>query len=52
VIEAQASGSVGTILNSSSVTSTTFDPDPGNNTDSASLVMKGGTGKGGKGGKG
>jgi uncharacterized repeat protein (TIGR01451 family) len=49
VIEAQASGSVGTILNTSSVTSSTFDPDAGNNTDSASLVMKGGTGKGGKG---
>ena len=49
VIEAQASGSVGTILNTSSVTSSTFDPDAGNNTDSASLVMKGGTGKGGRG---
>lgn len=51
VIEAQANGSVGTILNESDVTSTTFDPDSSNNDNDASIVVKGGTGKG-KGGKG
>lgn len=50
VIEAQASGSVGTILNESSVTSSTTDPDTGNNVNDASIVVKGGTGKG-KGGR-
>jgi uncharacterized repeat protein (TIGR01451 family) len=45
VIEAQASGSVGTILNSASVTSSTADPDTSNNANSASIVVKGGTGK-------
>jgi len=47
VIEAQASGSVGTILNSAQVTSATTDPVPSNNANDATLVMKGGTGKGG-----
>jgi uncharacterized repeat protein (TIGR01451 family) len=46
VIEAQASGSVGTILNKSSVTSSTPDPDGTNNANDASIVVKGGTGKG------
>lgn len=48
VIESQVSGSVGTILNSADVTSTTTDPDPTNNRNDASIVMKGGTGKRGK----
>lgn len=47
VIEAQASGSVGTIVNSAQVTSATADPAPSNNANDATLVMKGGTGKGG-----
>ena len=46
VIEAQVQGSVGTILNQAAVTTTTPDPDPSNNANAASLVMKGGTGKG------
>ncbi|HET6673062.1 MAG TPA: hypothetical protein VFG92_06770 [Agromyces sp.] len=50
VIEAQASGSVGTILNAASVASSTFDPDTANNDNDASIVVKGGTGKG-KGGR-
>jgi uncharacterized repeat protein (TIGR01451 family) len=45
VIEAQVNGSVGTILNTATVTSSTPDPVPGNNTNSASVVIKGGTGK-------
>ena len=45
VIEAQASGSVGTILNNASVTSSTPDPDATNNANAASIVVKGGTGK-------
>jgi hypothetical protein len=46
VIEAQVQGSVGTISNSATITSSgTFDPVLGNNTNAASLVMKGGTGK-------
>ncbi|UOQ90603.1 hypothetical protein MUN74_06745 [Agromyces endophyticus] len=49
VIEAQAAGSVGTILNKSSVTSTTPDPAASNNANDASIVVKGGTGKNGKG---
>ena len=44
VIEAQVSGSVGTVLNTASVTSSTPDLTLGNNTNSASIVMKGGTG--------
>lgn len=48
VIEAQVSGSVGTILNSASVTSVTPDPDLVNNRNDASIVMKGGTGKRGR----
>ena len=46
VIEGQVQGSVGTILNQASVTSTTSDPDPTNNVNAASIVVKGGTGKG------
>lgn len=45
VIEAQISGSVGTITNTADVTSTTVDPSASNNTNAATLVMKGGTGK-------
>ena len=45
VIEAQASGSVGTILNNASVTSATPDPDATNNANAASIIVKGGTGK-------
>ena len=48
VIEAQVSGSVGTILNSADVASTTTDPDLTNNRNDASIVMKGGTGKKGR----
>ncbi|WP_400999245.1 hypothetical protein [Agromyces sp. GXQ0307] len=51
VIEAQANGSVGTIQNDADVTSATPDPDTGNNANAATIVVKGGTGKG-KGGKG
>jgi uncharacterized repeat protein (TIGR01451 family) len=46
VIEAQANGSVGTITNSASLVSATPDPVLGNNTNAATIVMKGGTGKG------
>jgi uncharacterized repeat protein (TIGR01451 family) len=45
VIEAQVQGSVGTILNTATLTSSTPDPVTANNTNAASLVMKGGTGK-------
>lgn len=45
VIEAQVSGSVGTILNTARLSSATDDPVSANNTNAASLVMKGGTGK-------
>ena len=45
VIEAQANGSVGTILNTATVTTSTPDPVVANNTNAASLVMKGGTGR-------
>jgi uncharacterized repeat protein (TIGR01451 family) len=45
VIEAQVQGSVGTILNTATLSSTTTDPVSSNNTNAASRVMKGGTGK-------
>jgi uncharacterized repeat protein (TIGR01451 family) len=45
IIEVQVSGSVGTILNTATLTTTTPDPDTSNNENAASLVMKGGTGK-------
>jgi hypothetical protein len=45
VIEAQVQGSVGLITNTATLTSDTFDPVHGNNTNAADLVMKGGTGK-------
>jgi len=45
VIEVQAQGSVGTISNTATVNSATPDPVAGNNTNAATLVMKGGTGK-------
>jgi uncharacterized repeat protein (TIGR01451 family) len=44
VVEAQVSGSVGTITNLASVTSTTLDPVTANNSNDTSIVMKGGTG--------
>jgi len=45
VIEAQIQGSVGTILNSAVLSSTTPDPVTANNRNDVTLVMKGGTGK-------
>ena len=42
------SGSVGTIATTTSVTTATTDPVPGNNTNTATLVHQGGTGKGKK----
>ena len=45
VIEAQVSGSVGTILNTATASSATTDPVTTNNTNAASIVVKGGTGK-------
>lgn len=48
VIEAQVSGSVGTVLNTATLSSSTPDPVAANNVDSASIVMKGGTGKKGR----
>ena len=45
VIEAQVQGSVGTIINTATLSSSTLDPVSLNNTNAASLVMKGGTGK-------
>ena len=45
VIEAQAQGSVRTIQNSATLTSTTPDPATGNNTDDVTIVVKGGTGR-------
>jgi uncharacterized repeat protein (TIGR01451 family) len=44
VIEAQVSGSVGTISNTASVTAATADPVVTNNTNAATLVHQGGTG--------
>ncbi|MCM0675531.1 DUF11 domain-containing protein [Micromonospora phytophila] len=45
VIEAQAQGSVRTIQNSATLTSSTPDPVAGNNTDDVTIVVKGGTGR-------
>jgi uncharacterized repeat protein (TIGR01451 family) len=45
VIEAQAQGSVRTIQNSATLTSTTPDPVAGNNVNDVTVVVKGGTGK-------
>jgi uncharacterized repeat protein (TIGR01451 family) len=45
VIEAQIAGSVGTISNTAVVSSSTPDPTVANNTNTATFVMKGGTGK-------
>ena len=44
-IEAQVQGSVGTITNTATVTSTTADPVTANNTNAVAIVVKGGTGK-------
>jgi len=38
-------GSVGSITNTATVTSTTTDPVGSNNTNAATIVVKGGTGK-------
>jgi len=45
VVEAQINGSVRTITNAASVTSTTADPTMANNSDSVDVVIKGGTGR-------
>ncbi|WP_158553906.1 COG1361 S-layer family protein [Micromonospora deserti] len=45
VIETQAQGSVRTIRNSATMTSTTPDPAAGNNSDDVTIVVKGGTGR-------
>ena len=45
VIEVQVQGTVGTITNTATVTSTTADPVIANNTNAAAIVVKGGTGK-------
>jgi uncharacterized repeat protein (TIGR01451 family) len=42
-IDIQVAGSVGSILNTASVTSSTADPNPANNTDSLQMVVKGGS---------
>jgi uncharacterized repeat protein (TIGR01451 family) len=47
-IQGQIKGSVGTVTNVASVTSTTFDPTLGNNTDTVNNVVQGSTGKGPK----
>ena len=47
-IQVQIQGSVGTITNTASVTSSTVDPTPGNNSDTVNVVHQGGTGKGKK----
>jgi uncharacterized repeat protein (TIGR01451 family) len=53
VVEGQVSGSVGTISNTATVSSSTADPVVANNTNAATIVHQGGTGgKGGGGGKG
>lgn len=44
-VQVQISGSVGTITDTASVTSSTIDPTPGNNSDTVNNVIKGGTGK-------
>ena len=44
-IQVQIRGSVGNIVNRATVTSSTTDPVPGNNTDTVNNVVKGGTGK-------
>jgi uncharacterized repeat protein (TIGR01451 family) len=45
VIEAQVQGSVRTISNSATLTSSTPDPVTGNNTNAVTIVVKGGTGR-------
>ena len=45
VIEAQVSGSVGTVLNTATLTATTPDPVTANNSNAVTVVIKGGTGK-------
>ena len=45
-IQVQIKGSVGTITNRATVTSSTTDPVAGNNTDTVNNVVQGSTGKG------
>jgi uncharacterized repeat protein (TIGR01451 family) len=45
VIEVQANGSVGTVSNTATVSSSTADPVGANNTNAVNIVVKGGTGK-------
>jgi hypothetical protein len=45
-VQVQVKGSAGALLNTASVTSTTFDPDTANNTDTVNNVVQGGTGRG------
>ena len=45
VIEVQVQGSVGTIINTATVTSTTPDPVTANNTNAVNIIVKGSTGK-------
>jgi hypothetical protein len=47
-IQVQVKGSVGTIVNQATVTTSTFDPNAANNTDTVNNVIKGSTGKGPK----
>jgi hypothetical protein len=45
VIQSQVQGSVGTFLNTATATTATVDPNLSNNTNSASVTVKGGTGR-------
>jgi uncharacterized repeat protein (TIGR01451 family) len=47
-VQVQIQGSSGTVTNRATVSSTTFDRIPGNNTDTVTNVVQGGTGKGKK----
>jgi uncharacterized repeat protein (TIGR01451 family) len=47
-VQVQIQGSSGTVTNRATVSSTTTDPAPGNNTDTVANVVQGGTGKGKK----
>jgi uncharacterized repeat protein (TIGR01451 family) len=47
-IQVQVKGSVGTITNTATATTSTFDPNLANNSDTVNLVHEGGTGKGKK----
>jgi hypothetical protein len=45
-IQVQVKGSVGTITNTATATTSTFDPNLENNSDTVNVVHQGGTGKG------